>query len=37
MHLSIKKYESLKFFLPFINPNNYIFIIDKSKNQFNIE
>ena len=30
------KYEYLKYFLPFINPNNFIFISDKSKIIFDI-
>ncbi len=30
------KYEYLKFFFPFIDPNNYIFITDKSKIRFDI-
>ena len=30
------KYEYLKYFLPFINPNNFIFITDKSKITFDI-
>ena len=30
------KYEYLRYFLPFIDPNNYIFITDKSKIKFDI-